>query len=274
MTDASNLADPSADDREGSSWLKRSPFSGAFVIYKRELAGLFLQPFLWVLLAAALLLQGFLQFAILQQYQGDVHLALLGQLGTGYLFWALLVMLPALVTMRMISEESRSGVLEFLLTSPVSDLAVVLGKLLAATTFFALLWSPPVLQGALYAYLGASPDWGLLLAAYFGAVLVSCLFCSLGLLASALSGTPVLAAFLGILFSMGALILPQFRGLLRGMDRDLVDQAFRTVDLVGRYQASFLRGAFDTAHLVFFLAWITAFVFLTVRLIEMRRWRG
>jgi ABC-2 type transport system permease protein len=257
-----------------ASWLERSPVKGTSVIFRRELAGLFLQPFLWVLLAAALVLQGVLQFAILQQYQGDVHLAILGQLGTGYLFWALVVVLSPLVTMRMISEEAKSGVLEFLLTAPVSDFAVVLGKLLAATTFFVVLWAPSLIQGLLFSALGATPDWGLVLSAYFGAILVSALFCALGLFASALSNTPALAAFLGFLFCLGALIVPQFQGLLRGVDREVVDAAFRTVDVVGRYQASFLRGAFDSAHLIFFLAWIGALMFLTVRLVEMRRWRG
>ena len=256
------------------SFLDRLPLKGTSVIYRRELSGLFLQPFLWVLLAAALILQGVLQFAILQQYQGDVHLAILGQLGTGYLFWALVVVLSPLVTMRMISEEAKSGVLEFLLTAPVSDFAVVFGKLLAATTFFAVLWAPSLIQGALFSMLGATPDWGLVSSAYLGAVLVSALFCALGLFASALSNTPALAAFLGFLFCLGVLIVPQFQGLLRGVDREVVDVAFRTVDVVGRYQASFLRGAFDSAHLVFFLAWIGALSFLTVRLVEMRRWRG
>src|SRR4030095_12580156 len=85
--------------------------------------------------------------------------------------WLLLVFLPPLLTMRMISEGSASGILEFLPTSPVSDAAVVLGKALAATTLLALMWASTFLFALLVQALGAQPDLGLLLAQ--GIVVVS-----------------------------------------------------------------------------------------------------
>ncbi|MEO0652568.1 MAG: ABC transporter permease, partial [Planctomycetota bacterium] len=109
--------------------------SGAWTIYRRELAGLFFQPLAWVLLFLALLFNGGMLLLWLYGSGGDVNLALAASLG-GWGFWILACVLSPLVTMRMISEESKSGLLEFLLTAPVGDAAVVFGKYLAASTFF------------------------------------------------------------------------------------------------------------------------------------------
>ena len=86
--------------------------------------------------------------------------------------------------MRMISEEGRTGILEFLLTAPVTDAAVVAGKFLAAATFMALLWTAPFAYAAAVGLAGSPNDWGLLVSRWLGALLCSALFCASGLLAS------------------------------------------------------------------------------------------
>lgn len=249
---------------------------GLSAITRRELAGLFFQPLAWVLLCLALLVHGLFMALILKQTGGDVRTTLISALGAGS-FWLLTLLLAPLLTMRMISEESRSGLLEFLLTAPVSDLAVVLGKQLAATAFFAILWTSTLLFAIGASLLGAEVDWGQLLVGYGGALLVSSLFCSIGLFASALTQTPVLAAFLAFLIGLTMVMLP---GVLStywtaawGLDDRWLDAITSKFDLTERYVNSFMLGALDTGHLVFFLAWISLFVFLSVRLLEMRRWR-
>ena len=147
--------------------------SGLWAIFRRELAGLFLGPLAWVLLCAALLLNGALFTLYLEQFGGDVGASLEMAMGGSYPYWALMIVLPPLLTMKMISEEARSGQLEFLLTAPVTDLAVVFGKWLAATVFMALLWASVLGYGVLLQFLGTTPDWGPLLGAYLGAVLTS-----------------------------------------------------------------------------------------------------
>ena len=112
---------------------------GCVTICRRELAGLFLSPLAWILLLVTLLLNGlFFQFYV-SASNGDVVLALETALGGGAIFWAFMVVLTPLITMRMVSEEARDGTLEFLLTAPVSDAAVIVGKFLAATNFKAVL---------------------------------------------------------------------------------------------------------------------------------------
>jgi len=247
--------------------------SGTWTIFRRELAGLFFGPLAWVLLCAALLLNGALFVLYVTGYEGDVDPSLAMSLGDSKPFWAVLCVLPPLLTMKMISEESRAGILEFLLTAPVSDLAVVLGKWLAATTFMALLWASTLGYGVAVALLGAAPDWPVLLGSYAGAVLASALFCGIGLVASAGTSTPIVAAFLAFVFSVVVVLLPFLAQLAGASPDNWLGAISRRVDVIARVQGSFTMGVIDTAHVVFFLVWTGFCAFLATRLVESRRWR-
>jgi len=175
----------------------------------------------------------------------------------------------------MISEEARTGLLEFLLTSPVSDAAVIVGKAMAATTFLALFWSCTFLYALAVQLLGAPPDWGHLLAQWLGMTLASALFSALGLVSSALFATPLLAAFLAILVNFALLVgLPFLLGSVHGRLGEVLTLVFDHVNVYGHFTGSFMVGALDSAHLVFFAAWTAAFLFLAVRIVESRRWLG
>jgi ABC-2 type transport system permease protein len=245
---------------------------GVWTIYRRELVGLFLGPLAWVLLGLALALNGFFFTYYLAGTGGDVNYALQLAAGGSLLWWALMVLLPPLLTMRMISEEARTGTLEFLLTAPVRDGAVVLGKLLAATTVMACLWSANLVYAATLAALGVAPDWGPVWSSLLGALLVSALFCAIGLVASAGTGTPLLAAFLALCANIALLSLPFLRGLLVLPPEHWFLTLLRHVDVMGQVQTSFLLGVLDTQHVAFFLVWTVFCVVLATRLLEARRW--
>lgn len=262
--------------------------SGTLTIYRRELASLFFSPLAWILLLLALLANGLFFVLYLNQAAGEVTYALELALGGGWPFWSLLVFLPPLLAMRLLSEEARAGTLEFLLTAPVSDAAVVCGKFFAATTFLAVLWlCAPVYALTIHA-LGVAPDWGAVLGGYLGAVLVSALFVAISLFASSLTSTPLVAAFLAFMANLWWLVLPtaaeygmsQVRSLLVGFAGDVeratawVRGALHQMNVVSHFQGSFLHGVFDTAEVVFFVTWTAFFLFLTVRSLEARRWRG
>jgi ABC-2 type transport system permease protein len=210
--------------------------------------------------------------AFLQATGGQVDESLSLSLGQALPYWAIMVLVPPLLTMRMISEEARDGMLEFLLTAPVRDVSVIVGKALAATTFLSLLWSTNLVYAGMCAFLGGAPDWGQIATSLLGSVLVSALFCSLGLVASALTSTPLLAAFLALVFNIGMLSLRFLEGVLKGVDAQLRETLLRKVDVILHFQSSFVRGALDTADVAFFLSWTAVFLFLATRLLEARRW--
>ncbi len=244
-----------------------------WAVFRRELSGLFLGPLAWALLCLALVVNGFYFTLYLSGTQGDVGASLYLSQGGSALFWGMLILLAPLITMRMISEEARTGTLEYLLTAPVSDLAVVLGKLLAATALLVVLWSSSAVYAAMLAAQGTAPDWGPLLTGLLGATLLSGLFSAIGLVASAGTSTPLLAAFLAMVGNVALLSLPLLAGYVK-VPRDHWFRALLSeVDVIGNVQSSFLMGVLDTRQLVFFLAWTAFFVFLATRLLETRRWR-
>ena len=243
---------------------------GLAAIFRRELAGLFVGPLAWVLLTIALALNGYLYVVYLKSSGGDVDAALRLASGDSFMFWALSVLFPPLLTMRMISEEARSGLLEFLLTAPVTDAAVVLGKFLAATTFMALLWGAVFVYAAVTHAVGPPVDWGIQACAWLGAVLASALFCAIGLCASSLTSTPIVAAFGAIVVDLAIVIAPLLALLTEAR---WIRDAVARIDVRAHLEDSFLIGVLDTSYLVFFVAWTALFLFLATRAVEARRWR-
>lgn len=243
---------------------------GCLAIYRRELAGLFVGPLAWVILFLALVLNGYLYVTYVKALGGDVDSALRMTLGNAMPFWVFVVLFPPLITMRMISEESRSGMLEFVLTAPVTDAAVVTGKFLAALTFMALLWASAFVYAAATGAVGPATDWGLAIGGWFGAVLCSGLFCATGLFTSSITSVPVGAALSAVVLNIGIVLLPLLAGLF---DAPSVARWMRRVHVLDHLQNSFLIGIVDTAYIAFFLVWTAFFLFLAVRSVESRRWR-
>ncbi len=244
--------------------------NGLITVYRRELAGLFVAPLAWILLTVSFGLTGWLFVAMLENSGGDITYANRFTGGLSGVYWALMMFLPPLLTMRMISEESRNGLLEFLLTSPVTDAAVVLGKFFAAWTFMALFWSNNLIYAATVHGLGTPPDWPPVLGGYMGSVLVSGLFCAVGLFASSIFSSPILSAFAAMCGSIVMLMLPRLVGVY---DSDWLTEQFVAVDIMRNFQTTFLVGLFDTQVLVFFLAWTGFFLFLATRGVEAKRWK-
>lgn len=260
--------------------------SGALVVFQREFAGLFRAPFTWIVLLVVLLLNGLLFNGYLTA-SGNVSSALDGAM-TGFSFWVWMVFLPALLCMRLVAEESRTGTLEYLLTAPVSDLAVVIGKWLAATALLAVVWTSSLTYAGVIQSVGGRPDWPAVLGTWAGTVLVSALFVAIGMLASTLTSTPLLAAFLSMVACVAWLLVPLLAEQALGYVLPFVAQteearqgvleAVRGVtanmDAFGHFQRSFRVGLLDSSEVLFFVTWTGLFLFLTARSIEARRWRG
>ena len=238
----------------------------------RELRAYFYSPIAYIVLAASLLLNGW-TFWILVNALNTPDLQLSGGVmqlffGGTFFFWFSLLLVTPVLTMRLISEEKRSGSIELLMTTPVTDFEVVLGKFLGSWIFFILMWLPTLLYVfVLKRY--TSVDMGPILSGYLGTLLVGGLFLSIGLLASAMTSNQIIAAVIAFtllifLFSIGILDL-----FLTTPAAKKVIEYFSILDQFN----DFAKGIVDTRHLVYYGSFILLNLFLTTRIFESRRWR-
>ncbi len=244
---------------------------GLAAVYRRELSALFATPLAWILLAGTLFLNGFLMLLVLEEAGGDVSATIEITLGGSWIFWLLLATIPPILTMGMLAGEYRSGTMEFLLTAPVTDGAVVTGKFLAATSFMAVLWSSYLLYGVTFTLLGTPPDWYPLFGAFIGAVLASALFCGIGILSSAAVTHPAPAVLLGFLANVLLLVGPRFLDFTSSRG-SMLETVLELGDVMGHFHKSFNIGLLDTGPIVFYVSSTSLSLFLAARLVESRRW--
>lgn len=186
--------------------------SAILTLLRRELLGLWVSPVAWVVLTAFLLLQGgiFYSITIHFSYLGESTLesgpleAYFGQQSI-LLSMTLLLLCPAL-TMRAFAEERRSGTIELLLSAPIGSLGIVLAKYLAVLATYAAIWSPTLLYAFVLRGTG-TVDPGALAASYFGLFLVGASYLALGVLASALSHSQMIALVLSVLVQFGLFVI-------------------------------------------------------------------
>ena len=179
----------------------------------------------------------------------------------------LFIIFSPLITMRLFSEEEKLGTLELLLTSPVKDWEIVMGKYLASTvilistllcTFFY------VILISIY----STPDFGPLLSAYFGIILYGIATLGVGLFASSLSSNQIVSAVVGIVI----LLLLSFLDSLGAMIDGIPSTIFNEIALNYHY-GDFTKGVIDIRNIVYYLSTASVFLFFTIVILQMRRWR-
>ena len=190
--------------------------------------------------------------------------------------FVMVVLVPALLTMRCFAEERRSGSLEMLVTAPVRDHELVLGKWGAAAAFYALLWLPTVLVLWVLTtdwFLATPLSFGPVLTAYLGMFLISAMLLAFGVFASSLTDNVLLAAILAVLCNLGLLVLPGVlhRHVAPWLDNPWVRQVYEKVWVFDHFSNWFARGLLDTSQVVFYLGGIAFFLFLTVLSLGTRR---
>lgn len=191
----------------------------------------------------------------------------------------MIVLVPPILTMRCFAEERRTGSLEVLMTAPVRNWEVVLGKWAAAFVFFCVLWLPTL--GVLWllagdSFLAADLAFSPVVSGYLGLVLVGAFVLSAGCFTSSLTDNVLLASLSGILIGWGLISLPGFVTPYVdsiATDWPLVDQLLAQVNVVAQLSQWFSRGLIDTGHCVFYVAGTAFFLFLTAQSLEARRWK-
>ncbi len=227
----------------------------------REVRSYFAAPIAYVVTAAFLVICGYL-FTMYVFYSREPSLR--------YLFRdmsiVLLLMAPVL-TMRLLSEEQRSGTIELLLTAPLRDIEVVLGKFIAAFLLLGVMLGLTLYYPLVIIFF-ATPDWGPVLGGYLGVLLLGSSFLALGLLTSSLSQNQVVAAVL----SFAALLV---LWLISGMAEFTGPQLSGFVRYMGLMEHfdDFTKGIVDLKDVFYYVSIVTASLFLTVKVLETRRWK-
>ncbi|MFH1747043.1 MAG: ABC transporter permease subunit [Planctomycetota bacterium] len=233
-------------------------------IMQRELLSLFCSPIAYIVIGGFWLVTGVIVWATGAFSPGSP-----ASLRDVFMWtpFVLTIIIPA-VTMRTLAEEYRSGTVETLMTAPVSDVQVVLGKYLASLLFYLIMIAGTLVYLLLMEIFG-NPDWGAALAAYLGLVLLGIMFTAFGLLASSLTRNQIVAWILGavplMLFAWFAFFVV---ARVEGWQREVLQQ----INVMGRF-GQFTRGEVATDAIMFFLASAVLFLFLTVKVVESRRWR-
>ncbi|MFH1277914.1 MAG: ABC transporter permease subunit [Candidatus Eisenbacteria bacterium] len=186
----------------------------------------------------------------------------------GILPWLLLFFVPA-VTMRLWAEEKKLGTIELLMTLPVKDHEVVLGKFFASffflTVTLALSFSIPVLVALL-----GDPDGGQIMGGYIGAVLLGGAFLAVGLFVSSLTENQIIAFIIGITLTFGLFIVGE-EFVIYNAPRVLVP-LLKFLGMGAHYD-SIGRGVVDSRDVVYYLSVIAFFLYLNVRSVESRKWK-
>ncbi len=243
-------------------------------IAARELRGLFLSPLAWSILAVVQFILAYLFLVQIDTFT-LIQPRLLGREGAPGVTdlvvapllanaGVILLLIAPLLTMRMISEERRSGSLSLLMSAPVSMAEIVVGKYLGMVAFF-LIMLAMIAAMPLSLALGAELDLGKLAAGLLALGLLLASFAAVGLYMSALAPQPTIAAVSGF----GVLLLLWILDWA-GESEEQVSGLFRYLSMLRHYE-SLLKGLIDSQDIVYFLLVILAFLGLTVRHLEARR---
>jgi ABC-2 type transport system permease protein len=247
-----------------------------FTLVRRELGAYFVSVTGYVIIAAAAFLTGWSIDVLLRGLQSDpTPLPFTELFYETLMFWVILLLMAPVITMRLFAQEKATGTFETLMTTPVSDLQVVAAKFTGACVFFMVMWLPLLACLWIVHHFGGGPvglDAGALVATLLGIFLLGGVFIALGCLASALTRTQMVAAMVSLAagFSLFmASFLPARVGADAGSWRDQLVGYLAFQD----HMRDFVRGAVDTRPIVFYLALTFFLLYLTLRALEVRRWK-
>jgi ABC-2 type transport system permease protein len=232
-------------------------------IARREFTSYFLSPIAYVVIGLFMLLAGLL--FLMNVFLPGEPATLRGMFV--YLIWVLIPVAPA-ISMRLVAEELRSGSIETLMTSPITDTQVILGKWLGGLGFFLSMLGPTLLFVLTLAIWG-EPDYGPILTGYIGIFFVGALYMSIGTFASVMSRNQIISFLVTVFIILMLTVVPYF------LPRVVPAWAFEAVSYVNvndRFN-DFAKGVFDFSHLIYFATVTAFFLLLAVKLLESRKWR-
>jgi ABC-2 type transport system permease protein len=247
----------------------------------KEMRGYFASPIAYIVIGLFALVFGWFFYAILSffnrqsmQMAGamsggmNVTQALIGPVFTNTTV-VMLFLLPA-ITMRTYSEEKRSGTIELLLTSPLTDVEIILGKFLGSMGLYATMLAVTLLHMAIvFVFTDPNPDWKPIATTYIGLLLMGGCFISVGLLISSLTKNQVVAATATFVVFLMLWVINWIATFVGPTTQAILNQ----MSLTDHFD-DFARGVIDTKHLIYYLSFIALGLYLTAKAVDTERWRG
>ncbi|NBU64099.1 MAG: ABC transporter permease [Chloroflexia bacterium] len=233
----------------------------ALVIARRELLAYFISPIAYMVSAVFLLIAGYLfSLILIQSQQATME-------GLFFNIMVVLIFVVPLLTMRLLSDEQKSGTLEILLTAPVRDWEVVFGKYLAAMAMFGVMLACTLYFPFILWRVGGSPDWGPIMTGYLGLLLLTSAMMAIGTLTSAITENQIVAAVLGFGILLLLWLIEAAGNVATGSASVL-----SYLSMPSHYN-DFARGAINLEDVVYYLSVTIAALFIATRMLETRRYR-
>lgn len=243
-----------------------------YLLARRELLATFSSAIAWVFLTVFLLGNGFIFILLLNiasQPGAGSHTEILRWFFGGTIFyWLFVLAMIPLLTMRLIAEEKRTGTIESLLTAPVSDWEVILGKFFATLLFYIALWLPSVIYVGLMDVYG-EVDWGPIAGGYLGIILCGAALIAIGVFTSSVSHNQIVAAVLCFVILLFVFAL----GILEYVfPNPETQEIFRYIN-IWTHMDDFTRGLIDSRRIVYDLSLTVAGLFLARSVLRIRQGR-
>lgn len=225
----------------------------AFIIMKRELKSYFTGPIAYIVTGLFLLITGILFFTLFfLQNRADLRNYF------EYLPILLSFFVPAL-TMRVFAEERRSGSIETLLTLPVTEVDIVVGKYLASFVSTLIMIAPTLLY-IIPAEVFGSPDYGPIVGGFLAAILLCASYTSIGIFATSITKNQIVAFFTGFIICIALTMIDTF---LLFLPTPIV--SFLSYLSANAHFNSVARGIIDTRDLIYFISLTALFFTITVK---------
>jgi len=254
--------------------------SNVLAIAQKELKGYFASPIAYVIIGLFAVVFGFFyyigvayfiqQSAQMMGLQGGPSQNVNEQVIRPLFLNASVILLFVLpmITMRTYSEEKRTGTIELLLTSPLTDVQIIMGKFLGAMALYAAMLAVTIVHiGVLFAL--GNPEWKPVVTSYLGLLLMGGSFIAIGLLISSFTRNQIVAVMGTFAVVLLGWIINWASTLAGPTGREVLDYLGMTNHL-----EDFTRGIIDTKHVIYYVSLITFALFLTARSVDSERWRG
>lgn len=254
--------------------------SNMLAIAHKELKSYFASPIAYIVIGFFALLFGYFFVALLAFFErqsmqmmgmgGPQSMDINQQLIRPLLMNASVIVLFVLpmITMRTYAEEKRSGTIELLLTSPLTDFQIIMGKFLGAMALYAAMLAVTLIHvGVLFVF--GNPEWRPVVTGYLGLLLMGGCFISVGLLISSLTRNQIVAGMATFAVFLMLWVI-NWIGTFTG---PTTQEVLNYLSITDHFD-DFTRGVLDTKHLVYYVSFMAFGLFLTARSVDSERWRG